>query len=147
MGNSNSKFVNEYLSKISSLLENTDIFNVDGVEQFVKTFNELNKEFKAELLMEKAKSKVESEQQKLQMYFDIIEQVDSSIKSVIIQNYIESYNTLKERINTYFDKLILFEDYLKLCKDNKMPLVVFNMNEKGNIYKACCGQINGTLVK
>ena len=34
-----------------------------------------------------------------------------------------------------------------LCKDNKMPLVVFNMNEKGNIYKACCGQINGTLVK
>ena len=34
-----------------------------------------------------------------------------------------------------------------LCKDNNMPLVVFNMNEKGNIYKACCGKINGTLVK
>lgn len=34
-----------------------------------------------------------------------------------------------------------------LCKDNSMPLIVFNMNEKGNIYKACCGQINGTLVK
>ena len=34
-----------------------------------------------------------------------------------------------------------------LCKDNNMPLVVFNMNEKGNIVKACKGQINGTLVK
>ena len=34
-----------------------------------------------------------------------------------------------------------------LCKDNNMPLVVFNMNEKGNIIKACNGQINGTIVK
>ena len=34
-----------------------------------------------------------------------------------------------------------------LCKDNNMPLVVFNMNEKGNIVKACKGKINGTLVK
>lgn len=106
---SNSKYVSEYLAKVSSLLENTDIFNVDSVEQFVSEFNELNKEFKAELLMEKAKSKVESEQQKLQMYFDMIEQVDANIKSVIIQNYIESYNTLKERINTYLDKLIDIE--------------------------------------
>lgn len=34
-----------------------------------------------------------------------------------------------------------------LCKENNMPLVVFNMNEKGNIVKACKGNVNGTLVK
>ena len=45
------------------------------------------------------------------------------------------------------DLQVMDQTATSLCKDNKMPLVVFNMNEKGNIYKACCGQINGTLVK
>lgn len=45
------------------------------------------------------------------------------------------------------DLQVMDQTAASLCKDNSMPLIVFNMNEKGNIYKACCGQINGTLVK
>ena len=33
-----------------------------------------------------------------------------------------------------------------LCKDNKMKLIVFNMNEQGNIVKAVKGEKIGTLV-
>ena len=45
------------------------------------------------------------------------------------------------------DLQVMDQTATSLCKDNQMPLIVFNMNEKGNIYKACCGQIDGTLVK
>jgi uridylate kinase len=34
-----------------------------------------------------------------------------------------------------------------LCKDNKKPLIVFNMNKRGNIVKAVEGEKIGTLVK
>lgn len=34
-----------------------------------------------------------------------------------------------------------------LCKDNGVELVVFNMNESGNILKACTGVKIGTIVK
>lgn len=33
-----------------------------------------------------------------------------------------------------------------MCMDNDIDLIVFNMNEKGNIFKAVTGQVNGTLV-
>ncbi len=36
---------------------------------------------------------------------------------------------------------------VSLCMDNKMKLVVFNMNEDGNIIKACQEQKVGTIVK
>ena len=34
-----------------------------------------------------------------------------------------------------------------LCKDNKLSLIVFNMNKEGNIVKAVKGEKIGTLVK
>ena len=34
-----------------------------------------------------------------------------------------------------------------LCMDNKIPIIVFNMNERGNIQKAVAGEQIGTLVK
>ena len=34
-----------------------------------------------------------------------------------------------------------------LCKDNKLSLIVFNMNKEGNIVKAVKGETIGTLVK
>ncbi len=34
-----------------------------------------------------------------------------------------------------------------LCKDNKMGIIVFNMNVEGNITKAVKGEKIGTLVK
>lgn len=36
---------------------------------------------------------------------------------------------------------------ISLCKENHMPLHVFNMNKKGNILKACKGDILGTIVQ
>ena len=57
------------------------------------------------------------------------------------------YDTITYQEVIEQDLQVMAHTATSLCKDNKMPLVVFNMNEKGNIYKACCGQINGTLVK
>ncbi|PIE89325.1 MAG: UMP kinase [Acidobacteria bacterium] len=36
---------------------------------------------------------------------------------------------------------------VSLCLENKMPLLVFNMTVKGNIYKAISGETIGTIVK
>ena len=33
-----------------------------------------------------------------------------------------------------------------LCKENKLPINVFNMNTKGNFIKVCDGLAVGTLV-
>ena len=33
-----------------------------------------------------------------------------------------------------------------LCKDNEIPLIVFNINEKGNIRRAVCGENIGTYL-
>lgn len=33
-----------------------------------------------------------------------------------------------------------------LCMDNNLPILVFNMNEPGNILKAVCGETIGTLI-
>ena len=35
---------------------------------------------------------------------------------------------------------------ISLCRDNLMPIIVFNMQKKGNIRKAICGQKIGTYV-
>lgn len=35
---------------------------------------------------------------------------------------------------------------ISLCMDNKIPLVVFNIDKKGNILKAACGDKIGTLI-
>jgi uridylate kinase len=35
---------------------------------------------------------------------------------------------------------------LSLCKDNRLPIVVFNLNEKGGLEAIMRGQKRGTLV-
>jgi uridylate kinase len=35
---------------------------------------------------------------------------------------------------------------ISLCRDNLLPIIVFNMQKKGNIRKAICGQKIGTYV-
>ena len=35
---------------------------------------------------------------------------------------------------------------VSLCMDNKMPLIAFNLNEKGNLFKIICGQKIGTNI-
>jgi uridylate kinase len=35
---------------------------------------------------------------------------------------------------------------ISLCKDNDLPIIVFNLFKRGNIQKAVCGQKVGTKV-
>jgi len=34
-----------------------------------------------------------------------------------------------------------------LCMDNKLPIIVFNLTQEGNIKKVICGEDIGTVVK
>ena len=34
-----------------------------------------------------------------------------------------------------------------MCMDNKIEILVFNMNEPGNILKAVKGEVTGTVIK
>ena len=34
-----------------------------------------------------------------------------------------------------------------MCKENKMPIIVFDMNQKGNLKRLISGEKVGTLVK
>ena len=34
-----------------------------------------------------------------------------------------------------------------LCRDNRLPLLVFNLNDPKNIVRAVCGENIGTLVR
>ena len=36
---------------------------------------------------------------------------------------------------------------ISLCRDNNMPLIIFNLRKKGNLLKAICGEKVGSLVK
>lgn len=45
------------------------------------------------------------------------------------------------------DLAVMDSTAASLCKDNKLPLIVFNMNTNGNIVKAVKGEKIGTLVK
>ena len=42
---------------------------------------------------------------------------------------------------------ILDQTAFAMCKENELPLIVFNMNEKGNLKKLISGEKIGTLVK
>ena len=53
-----------------------------------------------------------------------------------------SYNKIIE-----LNLQVMDQTATSLCKDNNMPLLVFNMNENGNIVKACDGTVKGTIVK
>ena len=66
-----------------------------------------------------------------------------------IDNLITYFSEYAQKIEEVIERNLQVMDQTatSLCKDNNMPLVVFNMNEKGNIVKACKGKINGTLVK
>ena len=61
-------------------------------------------------------------------------------------------NAVKFDEITYLDILskdlkVMDSTAISLCKDNNIPLIVFAMNEKGNMVKAVKGEKVGTLVK
>ncbi|HNX95763.1 MAG TPA: UMP kinase, partial [Holophaga sp.] len=35
---------------------------------------------------------------------------------------------------------------IALCRENKLPILVFNMNKPGNLMAAVCGEVVGTVV-
>ena len=35
---------------------------------------------------------------------------------------------------------------VSLCRDNKMPLIAFNLKKKGNLIRVVCGEKIGTLI-
>ena len=52
---------------------------------------------------------------------------------------------------TYLDVLrrnlqVMDSTAISLCMDNKLPLIVFNLTEQGNVKRAVCGEEVGTLV-
>ena len=58
--------------------------------------------------------------------------------------------TLFEKIS-YIDVLsknlkVMDSTAISLCRDNSLPIVVFNLEKKGNIRKVVCGYKIGTLV-
>ena len=42
---------------------------------------------------------------------------------------------------------ILDQTAFTMCKENDLPIIVFNMNKKGNLKKLVSGEKIGTLVK
>ncbi len=57
------------------------------------------------------------------------------------------YDTLTFNEILSKDLAVMDSTAASLCKDNKLDLIVFNMNKEGNIVKAVKGEKIGTLVK
>jgi uridylate kinase len=64
----------------------------------------------------------------------------------------------KDKTAVKFDELSFDEAYEKglqimdltaftLCRENNMPIIVFNMNKQGNLKSVCLGEKTGTLIK
>lgn len=57
------------------------------------------------------------------------------------------YNELTHKFVLEHGLEIMDSTAASLCKDNKIDLIVFNMNQEGNIKKAVLGEKLGTIVK
>jgi uridylate kinase len=64
----------------------------------------------------------------------------------------------KDKKATKYDALSFDEAYEKglqimdltaftLCRENNLPIIVFNMNKKGNLKSVCLGEKTGTIIK
>jgi uridylate kinase len=60
-------------------------------------------------------------------------------------------NAKKFTVITYMDVLkkglkVMDSTAISLCKDNNLPIVIFNLNERGNIRRVVTGEKIGSLV-
>jgi len=64
----------------------------------------------------------------------------------VIDKHAKKYDKLKyiEVINKGLK--VMDSTAISLCMDNSLPIVVFNLNVKGNIKRACLGERVGTIV-
>lgn len=62
-------------------------------------------------------------------------------KRVIKYKHISYMNFIKRRLK------VMDTTAVSLCMENNIPIIVFNLNKRGNIIKAICGEPIGTMVK
>lgn len=61
-------------------------------------------------------------------------------KKVVKYQHISYMNFIKKRLK------VMDTTAVSLCMENNIPIIVFNLNKKGNIIKAICGEPIGTVV-
>jgi uridylate kinase len=61
-------------------------------------------------------------------------------KKVVKYQHISYMNFIKKRLK------VMDTTAVSLCMENNIPIIVFNLNKKGNIIKAICGEHIGTVV-
>ena len=75
----------------------------------------------------------------------------TKVDGVYTKDPVKYKSAKKFRQLTYIDVLkkklkVMDATAVSLCMDNELPIVVFNMNKKGNILKAVTGKRIGTLI-
>jgi len=61
-------------------------------------------------------------------------------KKVVKYQHISYMNFIRKRLK------VMDTTAVSLCMENNIPIIVFNLNKKGNIIKAICGEPIGTVV-
>ena len=64
----------------------------------------------------------------------------------VIDKHAKKYDKLKYIEVIKRGLKVMDSTAISLCMDNRLPIVVFNLNVKGNIKRACCGEKVGTIV-
>ncbi|MCY4321595.1 MAG: UMP kinase [Bdellovibrionaceae bacterium] len=76
----------------------------------------------------------------------------TKVEGVFNKDPIGNKYTKKFKRITYTEVLkknlkIIDGSAISLCRENKMPLIIFNLKKKGNLLKAICGEQIGSLIK
>jgi uridylate kinase len=83
---------------------------------------------------------------------DVILMAKNGVDGVYSADPKKDPNAVRYDQLTYMDLLeknlqVMDSTATSLCMDNNMTIMVFNMNEKGNIVRACRGEKIGTIIK
>jgi uridylate kinase len=83
---------------------------------------------------------------------DVILMAKNGVDGVYSADPKKDPNAVRYDTLTYMDLLeknlqVMDSTATSLCMDNNMTIMVFNMNEKGNIVRACNGEKIGTIIK
>jgi uridylate kinase len=75
----------------------------------------------------------------------------TKVDGVYDSDPVKNKNAVMYKIISYIDVLtknlkVMDATAISLCRDNNLPIVVFNMQKKGNIRRAICGEKIGTYV-
>jgi uridylate kinase len=68
-------------------------------------------------------------------------------KDPVIYNDAKMYDKISYTDVLTKDLKVMDATAISLCRDNHLPIIVFNLNKKGNIRRVICGQSVGTIVE